>query len=487
MQNQSLKPRKFSAMCATLLTAYTVIFYSSTVYGQIDIDSILPPFSKFQRPAQPTTIALSPDSSQLVLGTNSGYLATISTITGKVIWKTRISQGYVKHATFSLNGKQLYLGEQSADGFIFCYDVSKSRKPRLLWQYRLADDVGTSIPENPDDYYAWIQYPGPYRIANTKQGDLIVAAVHSWYEDGKPLIKSQLYRFDAKTGKPMWKFPSERPLPMIIRWFDYSHDGRTIAFVCDKYSIDQPIGDLKPGSLYVIDGETGEIRWGHTFKVFAPYFDQVTFWRGVAVSPDGKSIGTTTDDGRAFIFSEEKLIWQEDLATPIEISGVPITATLGTVGATDDFIIFITGDSFVPYDLQKDVKRPPMPHPKGLTLFGYQWNGKKSWQWKLENVPQGLRIDLSGKYAAIPISIYGHKNTEMPNGVSIFDLTAEGGGLDKYLRTHRLAGQIPYDMIAFSQNGRQIAVVETVSSPGGKEQRGKNQVHIITPEIEDTN
>ena len=66
------------------------------------------------------------------------------------------------------------------------------------------------------------------------------------------------------------------------------------------------------------------------------------------MSPDGESIGVTTDDGRAFIFSGEKLIWQEDLATPIEISGVPITATSGTVGATDDFIIFITGDTFIP-------------------------------------------------------------------------------------------------------------------------------------------
>ena len=83
--------------------------------------------------------------------------------------------------------------------------------------------------------------------------------------------------------------------------------------------------------------------------------------------------------------------------------------------------------------------------------------------------------------------MYGHKNTEMPNGISIFDLTTEGEGFDKYLRTHRLAGQIPYDMIAFSQDGRRIAVVEIVSSPSGKEQRGKNQVHIITPKMEDTN
>ncbi|HIB85871.1 TPA: hypothetical protein EYN09_20680 [Candidatus Poribacteria bacterium] len=486
MKNQSLTARKSSVLYITLFT-FCFFIYDGAVCGQIEIDSILPPFSKLQRPAQPTTIALSPDGSQLVLGTSSGYLATISTITEKMIWKTRISQGYAKHATFALNGKQFYLGEQSADGFIFCYDVSKSRKPKLLWKYRLANDIDTSIPENPDDYYAWIQYPGPHRIAATSQGDLIVAAVHSWYKDGQSLIKSQLYRFDAKTGNPIWKFPSERPLPMIIRWFDYSHDGRTIAFVCDKHSADQSIGDLKPGSLYIVDGETGKIRWGHTFTALTPYFDQVTFWRGVAVSPDGKSIGVTTNDGRAFIFSEEKPIWQEDLTTPIEISGIPITATSGTVGTTNEFIIFITGDTFVPYHLQKGVKRPPTTHPNGLTLFGYQWNGQKSWQWKLENMPQGLCIDLSGKYAAIPISRYGQTDTERPNGVSIFDLTTEGGGLEKYLRTYRLAGQIPYDMIAIDRNGRQIAVVETVINTSGEEQQGKNQVHIITTEIKDTN
>ena len=102
-------------------------------------------------------------------------------------------------------------------------------------------------------------------------------------------------------------------------------------------------------------------------------------------------------------------------------------------------------------------------------------------------MPQGLCIDLSGKYAAIPISRYGQTDTERPNGVSIFDLTTEGGGLEKYLRTYRLAGQIPYDMIAIDRNGRQIAVVETVINTNGEEQQGKNQVHIITTEIKDTN
>ena len=42
-------------------------------------------------------------------------------------------------------------------------------------------------------------------------------------------------------------------------------------------------------------------------------------------------------------------------------------------------------------------------------------------------------------------------------------------------------------MIAIDRNGRQIAVVETVINTSGEEQQGKNQVHIITTEIKDTN
>ena len=70
------------------------------------------------------------------------------------------------------------------------------------------------------------------------------------------------------------------------------------------------------------------------------------------------------------------------------------------------------------------------------------------WQWTLENMPQGLQVDGTGRYAVISVSKRGGNVEEQLHGVSVFDLTAEGGGLSKYLYTYRTEGQLPYDTIA---------------------------------------
>ncbi len=445
----------------------------------VELDDLLSLLENLQRPAKPTTIAFSLDGEQLAIATDAGHLAIINPLTEKVIWKTRISEGYAKQVTFSPDGKRFYIGEQSVDGFIYGYDLS-SAKPKLLWKYRMADDIETSVPQNPNDVYAWVQYPGTYRIAATTEGDLLVAGNHSWRKDGVSLKKAQLYRFDGETGHLQWKWPRNRVLPMIISWFDYSRDTKTVALLAYKRRSKES-GRFKSGTLYVIDGKTGETRWEYTFEPLKPYFEEVTFWRGVSVAPDGGFINVATDDGRAFIFDATKPepIWQTNLTTPLEVSDIPIIATNGTTGATNDFSLFVTGDTFIPYHLQKGAQQPPSAHPNGMILFAYAWAGKKVWQWELENMPQGLRVDTAGRYAVVSVSKRSGNIEEQLHGVSVFDLTAQGGGLSKYLYTYRTEGQLPYDTIDISADGRFIAFIETPIVMLDETVRGKNRVHII--------
>lgn len=450
----------------------------------IELGDLLSLFENLQKPAKSTTVAFSPDGEKLAIATDAGHLAIINSVTGEKIWKIRISESYAKHATFSPDGNRLYIGEQSADGFIYGYELS-STKPTLLWKYRMADDINTSTPFHPNDVYAWIQYPGPYRIAVTGNGDLLVAGVHSWTQDGAALKKSQLYRFDGETGQLKWKWPSDQPLPMIIRWFDYTRDGQRIALVYDT-SGSSPSARFRPGTLCVIDGEMGVKRWEYSFEPLKPYFEVVKFWRGVGVSPDGKFINVTTEDGRAFIFDAMNLehrkvepIWQAKLTTPLEVSNIPITATAGTIAATNALALFVTGDTFIPYHLQKGAQQPPAAHPNGLTLFAYKWSGEKAWQWALENMPQGLRVDARDRYAAVSISKDSRTDAAQLHGVSVFDLAATGGGLAKYLYTYRVEGQLPYDTIDISTDGRFIAFIETPIVKSDETTRGKNRVHII--------
>ncbi len=449
----------------------------------VELEEPLSLLANLQRPATPTTIAFSSDGEQLAIGTDAGHLAIINPLTGDRIWKTRISEGYAKHAAFSPDGKRFYTGEQSADGFIYAYDLSTT-KPTLLWKYRMADDIDTSTPRNPDDVYAWVQYPGPYRISTTDGGDLLVVGNHSWTKDSIGLKKAQLYRFDGETGTVKWKWPPDQPLPMTISWFDYSRDAKIVALLTYKGSGEEA-GKFKSGTLYALNGETGETTWGYTFDPLKPYFEEVTFWRGVGTSPEGRFINVTTEDGRAFMFNTApdiegiKPLWKANLTTPLEDSGIPIIATNGTIGATNDFALFVTGDTFIPYHLQQGAQQPTSVHPNGMTLFAYTWSGEKKWQWTLENMPQGLQIDGTGQYAIISVSKRGGNVEEQLHGVSVFDLTAEGGALSKYLYTYRTEGQLPYDTIGISRNGRFIALIETPITMSDETVRGRNRVHII--------
>ena len=445
----------------------------------IELDSMLSLLANLKRPAVPTTVAFSPDGSQLAIATDAGHLAIVNPLTGASIWTTRISEGYAKHATFNPDGTRFYIGEQSAEGLIYAYKLS-DKKPAPLWKYRTADDIDTSHPDDPNDVYGWVQYPGPYRMAVTSDGDLLAAANHSWTKDGKSLKKAQFYRFEGTTGKVKWKWPSDQAVSMVIKWFDYSRDGKTVALVCDGGVIGGA-SRYKSGTLYVIDGETGADRWSHTFDSLKPYYQKATFWRSVGVSPDGSWINVSTDDGRVFIFNaiHDNKHWKTDLTTPLMVSDIPITATTGTIGATNEFALFVTGDTYIPYHLKKGAQQPPSAHPNGMTLFAYSWMGNKIWQWKLENMPQALRIDGMGRYAAVSQSRYDRTSVQQFHGVSVFNLQTKGGGLEKYLYTYRTEGQLPYDTVDISADGKLIAVVETPIVMPDETVRGKNRVHIL--------
>ncbi len=451
----------------------------------VELDGLLSLMENLRQPAKPTALALGHGNTpKLAIATDSGHLAVLQPLTGEILWKTRISEGYVKQMAFSRGNTQLYIGEQAADGFIYCYDLTTD-KPTLRWKYRTADDIETSTLSNPDSVYAWVSYPGPSCMRTLANGDLLVASVHSWTEDNTPLKKSQLYRFNGKTGNVIWKWTREGAVPKVMRWFDVSADGKTLALLTDSghnlqgSATDE--NDAGNGKLSVLNAEDGTEKWHMDIQPLREYFPQVTFWRGVSMSPDGKFINVTTDDGRAFIFdvNQAEPIWQENLATPLEVSGIPIIATTGMIGATDAAALFVTGDTYIPYHLRKGAQKPSAGHPNGMTLFAYSWRGEKIWQWKLENMPQGLRIDAEDRYAVLSVSKRAQDPNESLHGVSVFDLTAEGNGLAKYLYTYRTEGQLPYDTLAISTEGALIVVVEVPIAMSDETVRGKNRVHVL--------
>ena len=472
----------------TKITATAPLKPSPYAISTVELDGLLSLMENLRRPAKPTAIALGDGKAaythKLAVATDSGHLAVLQTLSGKTLWNTRISEGYVRSMAFSPDNSLLYIGEQAADGFVYCYNFAASEST-LRWKYRTADDIETSTPSNPDSVYAWVSYPGSVCMRTLANGDLLVASVHSWTENGTPRKMSQLYRFDSETGEVLWKWPRDGATSKIVRWFDVSSDGKTLALVADNgHNLQGSPTDENGaghGKLVVLNTADGIEKWHADIEPLRPYFPQVTFWRGVSISPDGTFINVTTDDGRAFIFDirTSEPIWQENLTTPLEVSGIPIVATSGTIGATDVAALFVTGDTYIPYHLQKGAQRPSAVHPNGMTLFAYSWAGEKIWQWQLENMPQGLRIDAMDRYAVLSVSKLTQDPNESLHGVSVFDLTAEGSGLSKYLYTYRTEGQLPYDTLAMSADGAFIVVVEVPIALPDETVRGKNRVHVL--------
>ena len=195
----------------------------------VELDGLLSLMENLRQPAKPTAIAFGhgTHTDKLAVATDKGHLAILHPITGETVWKTRISEGYVRHIAFSPDNTLLYVGEQAADGFIYCY-VLTGKTPQLRWKYRTADDIETSTPTNPESVYAWVSYPGQSCMQTLPNGDLLVAGVHSWTQDEIPQKRSILYRFDAKTGDVKWKWPREEAMQKIFRWFDVSADGKCL-------------------------------------------------------------------------------------------------------------------------------------------------------------------------------------------------------------------------------------------------------------------
>ena len=102
----------------------------------VELDGRLSLMENLRQPAKPTALALGhgsrPNAEKLAIATDSGHLAVLQPVTGETLWKTRISEGYVRRIAFSSDNTLLYIGEQAADGFIYCYDPTTPNTPLSL-------------------------------------------------------------------------------------------------------------------------------------------------------------------------------------------------------------------------------------------------------------------------------------------------------------------------------------------------------------------
>ncbi len=423
-------------------------------------------------------LTFSPDEKFLAVGTFLGRLLLLKAQTGEILWEKRIPEGMVKKIAFSPDGRTIYYGEQSPDGFIYAADRDTGK---IKWRFRLADDLLPGEPPEKGDVYGIYRQPGCYRLKVLVNGDLLVLGLHSWYDRRQEVWRrlSRLYRLTPE-GKLVWAWPKEGPAKLTLIFADADRSGRVVATVALSPSEDMPKDyPFSPNTLYILDGN-GQERWRYQIPPLKPYYDRVSVWESVRVSPEGHYALVGTADGRAFIVDlMKKRVRIIALGAPIKIGGFPVAAMINYGYALKDTFYFLTGTSSLPYSLPMAIDRPAGPHPQANTLFALGPYGQIKWRFTADFRLQGIEADREGRIVAVAVG--GSRRSLRKTrqfGVFVFDTRRPGGGLEKLVGYFPTEGPCFFHL-AVSPQGHLVALVETPYLTEEERLVGRYQILVL--------
>jgi hypothetical protein len=404
-----------------------------------------------------TALAFSPDGALLAVGGGGGRTRVFRSASGAAVWRHHRPGRIIKHLAFSTDGRRLFVGEQGPEGRLAAYDLDgPGDRPR--WVLDTAKELGAPSRAAPDDPFAWVRRPGAFRLV-AMEGDVIAAYTHSRGGGGGRGAAARLYRLRGEDGTLRWAYPASAPAPMMVTWFAISREGRRFAL-----PLQLPTGGTGGGARVVIlAGGTGRVTFEHAIPPLPPYAI-TTFWRGVALSPAGDRMAASTQDGRGYLFAEQQGSWRLtrrlELVTPLKLGSTTVAATNGTLAATEREALFITGPSFVPLPFRGGDARPTASHPRGNTVFAYDWEGNLRWVRRLDNDLQGLALAGGGGLLALAQGKESPQGAGEFNGVTVLGLNGGERGRGELLYRFPLRGRAVYGGVAVSRDGKWIALAE---------------------------
>ena len=427
-----------------------------------------------------TFLRFSPKGDLLAVGTFFGELILYSIPEKRILWRKRIPEGMVKKIDFSPDGKILYFGEQSPDGFIYACRVGDGK---ILWRFRLSKDLGTGVFQKALSQYSIYSLPGCYRIKVLKDGDIVVLGIHSYFDGKSWRRRSRIYRLNPK-GEAVWAFPKDAPMEATMIYMDSDPAGKRVVAVSTSTSSLLPEGyPYTGGTLYVLDGKTGKEVGRYRFKPLKPYYKEVSFWQSVSVDERGKLCVLGTSDGRVFLFDLDmvKPILILSLGTPIMVGDVPVSARSTYVLLKGGVIYVETGPSSIPYGLGIKSTTPPGPHPNANTLWAISLKGKILWRFSPSRLFefQGYACDSQGRYLAVCGDSSVLNPAERVFGLFLFDTKRKGGALEKLIAFYPTLSPCFFHL-DMTRDGRFVAFCEVpYRDPVSGKYMGRYRVLIL--------
>ena len=413
------------------------------------------------------TMKFSPDSKYLAIGTNGGSLKLIEIATGEKVWEKQLVKGIsdarIADIEFSEDGKSLIVGEESPDAFLYCFDLNGTE----IWKFGAGTELGSDLK----------YMPAMKKIQLDSEGNIYVAASRACgYIGEKYKYLAKVYSFDPE-GNLRWKFPESELMDSGVTWIDVTPDGKYAVFGTTCFT---KADNWKDGTVHVLNGNTGQEHWRYQIQPIEPFFDYSAIWYITQITPDGEKLTTMTNDGRAFLFNNSRIIetgtpeiaWEQNISTPIVVSGVPIYGSANYAYIVNETLIFSIGSTFSK-DKNKDA---PFEHPSGNSLFAYDYDGNLLWKWRVDGYAG--ECALNDRYLVIPLAQNLVTEDRSVHGVYVFDASKSGGASSRLIQTYNTEGiTVSADI---SPDGRYIAALEAPARLEDGTVLGEYKVHILT-------
>jgi WD40 repeat protein len=421
-------------------------------------------------------VAFSLDNQFCAIGTYNGFVRVYKLASGEKLWEKKIAEGMAKKVVFTDNNEALIVGEQSHDAKLYAFDILTGKE---LWSYRTADDIESSSAPKKEDMYGIYSLPAIYQIKISPEHNILVSALHSWFDGKSSQKKSKLYSFDLD-GKKLWEFPKKEALRANIQYFDNSLNylSFTVDAVQSEFLKDSPI---KESSVALISVKTGELLDQVEIPVLKDFFDKTYFWQAIAVQKEELFVNGGTADGRAFIipinngkFIRPKII---NLASPELVQGIPIMSSISFAAVIGQNALFPVNETSIPYSysVKNKINKVPAQHPNAGSIYAFNIDSALVFRHQEGLVYSSLSVNDNQDYFLASIDDKTENREKSTFGFALFKHT---DGKITYLYTYQ-TNFAPFFRAFISADGTfKATALAPEYDKAKKEIKGKYQVII---------
>jgi len=187
-------------------------------------------------------------------------------------------------------------------------------------------------------------------------------------------------------------------------------------------------------------------------------------WYGLAFD-DAGHLAVGLMDGRASVFDTRivggdrrlRHVRDLDVATPVEVTGVPVYAGVGWAAGEAGTLYLLTDGRLIASSAGEKRKEVDADHPAANTLVVLDGRtGKRLWQWKLTTSARFV-VAGGGVVAAATQQAYA-PDDPLDYGVTVFDAMRPGAPVEKLCYRYHTAG--PVVALAVGPDGKTLAAVE---------------------------